>query len=399
MFQTTPSRGDINNKFIKHDSNMLNQVYGTDDVTPYWIADMDFPIASPISQAMQQLVSRESYSYEFDSKTVFNAISKWNQQRHNLTLNPDHFVQLPGVLSAIALLIREFTNEGDGVLIQTPVYHQFRRLIESAGRKAVNNTLNIEGDRYFMDFDAIEQQLESGEVKMILLCNPHNPVGRVWTKAELKQLVPIAKKYNTLIISDEIHGDVIFEGNTFTSIASLDYDNSLTIIGSPAKNFGLNSISNGYVYSDNQQLREKIKATTVSMSLDHGNAFTTHATIAAYEHGKEWFEAFLAYTQNTRNWIVSFMKNELPQVKLFVPEGTNQIWFDFTGLNLEAAELKALLSQHAKLALTPGTWFGEPDENFYRMNFASPLEQIQASLALLKSAVVERQQTPEIAVK
>lgn len=387
MFKEVPSNTKINNKFIKHDSTMLNQVYGTDEVTPYWIADMDFPIAAPITQAMQQLVNRETYSYEFDTATVFEAISKWNKARHDLELNPKHFVPTPGVLSAIALLIREFTKEGDGVLIQTPVYHQFRRLIESAGRKAVNNTLKIEGDKYVMDFAAFEKQLQSSKVKMVLLCNPHNPVGRVWRKAELEQLVAIAKKYQTIIISDEVHSDIIFDDATFTSMASLDYANSLTIIGSPAKNFGLNSISNGYIYSDNQTLRDKIKNTVVSMSLDHENIFTTNATIAAYQHGQQWFDAFLSYTENTRNWIANFMTKELPQVKTFIPEGTNQIWFDFTGLSLEPAQLKLLLTQQAKIALTPGTWFGEPDENFYRMNFASPLEKIQASLALLKSAV------------
>ncbi|MGF1682487.1 MalY/PatB family protein [Photobacterium minamisatsumaniensis] len=387
MFQVTPTHAHITDKFIKRDSQMLNQIYGGDDVVPYWIADMDFPIASPISKAMQQLVSRETYSYEFDSKTVFQSIAEWNKERHNITLNPDHFVQVPGVLSAIALLIRDFTQEGDGVLIQTPVYHQFRRLIESAGRKAVNNTLKIEGDRYVMDFEEFEQQLQSSNVKMVLLCNPHNPVGRVWTKEELEQLVAIAEKYQTIIISDEVHGDIIFEGSTFTSMTTLDYDNSLTIIGSPAKNFGLNSISNGYIYSDNQLLREKIKATSASMSLDHGNAFTTYSTIAAYQHGKAWFDAFLNYTQNTRNWIVNFVANELPQVKAFAPEGTNQIWFDFSGLNLEASDLKSLLTEQAKMALTPGTWFGEPNENFYRMNFASPLDQVQASFELLKSAI------------
>ena len=387
MFQVTPSRTDITNKFIKQDSKMLNQLYGTDQVTPYWIADMDFPIASPITQAMQQLVSRETYSYEFDSKTIFESIAAWNKDRHNLDLNPDYFVQVPGVLSAIAMLIREFTDADDGVLIQTPVYHQFRRLIESAGRKAVNNPLKIENDRYVIDFENFEQQLKSGDVKMVLLCNPHNPVGRVWTKVELQQLVAIAEKYDTLIISDEIHGDIIFAGSTFTSMTALDYSNSLTIIGSPAKNFGLNSIANGYIYSDNQALRDKMIALSASMSLDHGNVFSTHATIAAYQQGKEWFDAFLAYTQKTRDWIVEFMASELPQVSTFVPEGTNQIWFDFTGLGLTPEQLKSLLTEKAKLALTPGRWFGESDENFYRMNFASPLAQIKASFVLLRTVI------------
>lgn len=388
MFQDTQNNTVLNDKFIKYDSKMLNQVYGTDDVTPYWIADMDFPIASPITHAMQQLLNRESYSYEFDSKTVFSAISGWNKARHNIQLNPDNFVQVPGVLSAIAMLIRDFTDEGAGILIQTPVYHQFRRLIESAGRKAVSNTLKIEGDRYIMDFEDFEEKLKTGDVNMVLLCNPHNPVGRVWTKTELERLVAIAKKYDTLIISDEVHADIIFEGSTFTSMTTLNYENSLTIIGSPAKNFGLNSISNGYIYSDNETLREKIKATSTSMSFDHGNAFTTYATIAAYQEGKEWFDAFLIYTQNTRNWIVAFMHKELPQINVFVPEGTNQIWFDFTGLGLTPSELKLLLTQQAKLALTPGTWFGETNENYYRMNFASSLAQIKTSFEGLKAEVL-----------
>ncbi|WP_045496715.1 MalY/PatB family protein [Vibrio hyugaensis] len=390
MFKPQPTRSDIKDKFIKHDSQMLNQVYGTDQVVPYWIADMGFPIASPISQVMQQLVSRETFSYEFDSKTVFQSISDWNKELHGLELNSDNFVQVPGVLSAIALLIREFTKEGEGVLIQTPVYHQFRRLIESAGRTVVGNTMKIENEHYVMDFELLETQLKSGEVQMILLCNPHNPVGRVWTKAELERMVTLAQKYKVMIISDEVHADIVFDDATFTSMTSLSYENSLTIIGSPAKNFGLNSISNGYIYSDNQALRDKIKAVSASLSIDHGNAFTTYATIAAYQHGKEWFEGFHAYTQNNRNWIIEFIERNLPQVKAFLPQGTNQIWFDFSGLELEASALKSLLTEEAQMALTPGTWFGEPDENYYRMNFACALEQIKTSFELLKAALDKR---------
>ena len=388
MFKAFTNNPTAANKFIKHDSDMLSQVYGSDEVTPYWIADMEFPIASPITQAMQHLVSRETYSYEFDSETVFAGISAWNKKRHGLTLDMKSFVQVPGVLSAIALLIREFTEKGEGVLIQTPVYHQFRRLIESAGRTAISNTLKIENDRYVMDYEAFENQLRDENVKMVLLCNPHNPVGRVWSKHELEKMVEIAEKTQTLIVSDEVHGDIVFDGADFTSIASFDYENTITIIGSPAKNFGLNSISNGYIYTTNSELKDAIKATVASMSLDHGNAFTTYATIAAYQHGEEWFNQFVEYTQNNRDWIMDFISQHMPHVKVFKPEGTNQIWFDFTGLDLETGALKTLLVNDAKMALTPGTWFGEPDANFYRMNFAAPLEQIQASLELLKSAVI-----------
>jgi len=387
MFKAIPDNQNAADKFIKHDSKMLKQVYGSDDVTPYWIADMAFPIATPITKAMQGLVNRETYSYEFDSETIFKEIALWNQKRHGLELDPTKFVQVPGVLSAIALLIREFTEKGKGVLIQTPVYHQFRRLIESAGRTVVNNTLKIEQDHYVMDFDAFENQLRDGNVKMVLLCNPHNPVGRVWTQQELARMVEISEKYQTLIVSDEVHADIVFDSAKFTSMAEFDYENSVTIIGSPAKNFGLNSISNGYIYTANSELKEQINATVESMALNHGNAFTTYATIAAYQQGEAWFEQFLQYTQESRDWIVGFMAEHLPQVKVFKPQGTNQIWFDFSGLGLEAEQLKSLLVNDAKLALTPGTWFGEPDKNFYRMNFAAPLEQLKASLQSLRDAV------------
>lgn len=387
MFKTQPNNPNIANKYIKHDSHMLNQVYGTDDLVPYWIADMEFPIAEPITQALQNLVDRETYSYEFDSETVFKAISKWNKKRHGLELNSNNFIQVPGVLTAIALLIREFSEAEDGVLIQTPVYHQFGRLIESAGRKVIDNRLKIENGQYVIDFENFEYHLQTGAAKIVLLCNPHNPIGRVWKKEELEKLVEIAKKYNVLIISDEIHADIVFEESNFTGLSSLNYVNSISIIGSPAKSFGLNSISNGYIYSDNQELKDKMAATIHSMSLDHGNAFTTHATIAAYEQGEAWFDQYLDYTQKNRDWIIDFFNKNMPQVTVYKPEGTNQIWFDFSGLNLEASELKTLLAKGARLGLTPGTWFKEPNENFYRMNFAAAREQIEKSLTRLKLAI------------
>ncbi|MGF1764269.1 MalY/PatB family protein [Aliivibrio kagoshimensis] len=387
MFNVEPKNKDIANNFIKTDSKMLNQMWGSDDVVPYWVADMDFPIAPAITQELQRLVTRETYSYEFDSESVFSAISQWNHSRHGLNLNPQHFVQVPGVLSAIALLIREFSADGEGVLIQTPVYHQFRRLIESAGRVAVDNTLKLVDEHYEIDFDDFEEKLQNSNIKIVLLCNPHNPVGRVWKKGELDKLVAIAKKYQTMIISDEIHADIVFKGSEFTSIISLGYENSISIIGSPAKNFGLSSISNGYIYSDNSKLHSKVKAMTASLSLDHGNALTTYATIAAYQHGEAWFNEFLDYTQTSMNWITNFLTTHIPQIRVFKPEGTNQIWLNFSGLDLEPDQLKDLLVAKAKMALTPGTWFGEPNQNFYRMNFALPLNQIEASLHRLLSEI------------
>ncbi|USE02306.1 PatB family C-S lyase [Vibrio sp. SCSIO 43133] len=387
MFKVTSSTSATQNNFIKHDSAMLNQFYGTNDVIPYWVADMDFPIANPITQELQRLVEREVYAYEFDSSRVFSAIARWNETAHNLSLDPNHFVQVPGVLSAIALLIRQFTQQGDGVLIQTPVYHQFRRLIESAGRVVAGNSLKIEDGHYTIDFDDFEQQLKQGNAKMVLLCNPHNPVGRVWTRSELQTMVDIARRYDVIIVSDEIHADIVFDAHTFTSIVSLGYEKAVSIIGSPAKNFGLNSIANGYIYTDNDTLYQQIKSTVSSLAIDHGNALTTYATIAAYEKGREWFEGYLQYTQTTVHWIAEFVASSLPEITMYKPEGTNQIWFDFSKLQLAPNALKSLLVNEAKMGLTPGAWFGETNPNYYRMNIAVDRAQIQASFARLHTAI------------
>ncbi|WP_240206318.1 PatB family C-S lyase [Vibrio sp. CyArs1] len=387
MFKVTSSTSATQNNVIKHDSAMLNQFYGTNDVVPYWVADMDFPIANPITQELQRLVDREVYAYEFDSSRVFSAIARWNETAHNLSLDPNHFVQVPGVLSAIALLIRQFTQQGDGVLIQTPVYHQFRRLIESAGRVVAGNSLKIEDGHYTIDFDDFEQQLKQGNAKMVLLCNPHNPVGRVWTRSELQTMVDIARRYDVIIVSDEIHADIVFDAHTFTSIVSLGYEKAISIIGSPAKNFGLNSIANGYIYTDNDTLYQQIKSTVSSLAIDHGNALTTYATIAAYEKGREWFEGYLQYTQTTVHWIAEFVASSLPEITMYKPEGTNQIWFDFSKLQLAPDALKSLLVNEAKMGLTPGAWFGETNPNYYRMNIAVDRAQIQASFARLHTAI------------
>lgn len=287
-FKSTSNCGD--NAFIKSKPQMLMNMYNTTDVFPYWVADMDFQIAEPITQELNRLVGRGVYSYEFHEQVVFEALSKWYAKRHGLNLSADKFVQVPGVLSGITLLLRQFTNEGDGVLIHTPAYHQFSNLVNKAGREVVKSPLVNDGQSYQIDFEGMEQQLVDHQVKTMIFCNPHNPTGRVWTAQEIEQVVKIAKRHDVLVISDEIHLDIIFEGHAFTSLTSFDYDKVITLIVSPAKTFGMHSISNGYVYTNNEALFKAFKANAAAMYLDHGNALTTFATIAAFEKGEEWLE-------------------------------------------------------------------------------------------------------------
>ncbi|WP_106794167.1 MalY/PatB family protein [Aquimarina sp. Aq78] len=378
----------VENNFAKSNPNYLKTMFGSTDIMPLWIADMDFEIAKPIQDALQQLVTRNIYAYEFNTEDVFKAISDWNFKRHQLKLNPKSFVQVSGVLTGIGVLIRELSEKGDNIMVQTPVYHQFYKVIESANRKVVSNKLKVVDSHYKMDFEDMERKLKTLNIKAILLCNPHNPVGRVWNEEELQKLVDLANQYNVTIISDEIHSDIVYSKSQFNSIASLDNsENHIAVIGSPAKTFGMQSISNGYLYIANENIFKQVKHTIGSLYLDHGSIHSANATIAAYTKGEEWLNDLVVYLEKTMNWIIDFIEKELPQVKLYKPEGTYQIWLDFSMLNLSDNALKHLVVHQAKLALTPGDWFEKNHIQFMRMNIASPLSKIQQAFYQLKEAI------------
>lgn len=380
----------VEHNFAKSNPNYLKAMFGITEVMPLWIADMDFEIAKPIQDALQKLVTRNIYAYEFNTSEVFKAISDWNLRRHQLQLNPKSFVQVSGVLTGIGVLIRELSKKGDGILVQTPVYHQFFKVIESADRQVVHNKLKVVDGHYQMNFEDIERKLKTLNIKAILLCNPHNPIGRVWTKEELQKLVNLANQYNVAIISDEIHSDIVYSGFHFNSIASLDNsENHIAVLGSPAKTFGMQSISNGYLYIPDGKTYKQVKNTIGSLYLDHGSIHSANATIAAYTKGEEWLDNLLSYLEKTMNWIENFVQKELPEVTLYKPEGTYQVWLDFSKLNISDKTLKHLVVNQAKLALTPGDWFETSHTQFMRMNIASPLSKIQQAFHQLKKAVDE----------
>ena len=384
IFDTAPTKtGDT---FVRHNPNYLKMFYGTDQVTPFWVADMDLPIADPIKDALKYVAERGQFAYEFNSEGIFAAISSWFDRRHGLTLKPESFVPFPGVLTAISLLIRELSNEGDGVLMQVPAYHQFGKIISSAGREAIKSSLVNEDGRYRMDFDDLEAKLAPKTVKLMLLCNPHNPVGRVWTAEELAHVVEIAERHDVTIISDEIHADIIYGGNRFVSLSLLDNQRHVSVLGSPAKTFGMQSISNGYIYSENEDILKRMKHVEDSMYLGHGNAFTTFATIAAYEKGDAWVDELLVYLQGTIDWIRSFLIDELPSVKMSPAEGTYQVWLDCSDTGLAGDTLKAQLGE-AGFGATPGTWFDEAATQFIRINIAAPRRDIQEALKRFKSTL------------
>jgi cystathionine beta-lyase len=375
--------------FIKSNPATLRSLFGATDLMPLWIADMDFKIAQEITEEFQRLIDRGIYAYEFRTDEVFKAISDWNFKRNQLKLNKKAFVQVTGVLTGITILIRQLSKVGDGILVQSPVYHQFYKIIKNSNRKIISNPLKKIDGRYEMDFEDLEQKIQSENIKIMLLCNPHNPVGRVWSRSELQKLIDLANIYNFTIISDEIHSDIIFSKTTFNSIASFNQEKHISVLGSPAKTFGMQSIANGYLYIPNHKLHHQIKQEISSLYLDHGNAFTAFATIAAYTKGEKWVNELVEYLEKTVNWIQEFIKHQLQGVQLIVPEGTYQIWLDFSHLQLNETKLKKLVFEKAKLALAPGLWFDKNQPQFMRMNIASPLTQIQQAFNQLKLAIHE----------
>ncbi|WP_295902492.1 aminotransferase class I/II-fold pyridoxal phosphate-dependent enzyme [uncultured Vibrio sp.] len=391
----TSHTSQTKNMFIKNDPRMLKNIYGTTDITPYWVADMDFKVAQPISNALHDLVNRGVYAYEFNLKGVQSALVAWYEKRHQLSLNSDRFIQVPGVLSGLALLIREFSSDNDAILLHSPAYHQFESLITRANRKVVKSELVIKDGHYQLDLEAMEQQIQTQNVKIILMCNPHNPTGRVWNEDELTAVVKLAQRHDIMIISDEIHSDILLSQSRFTSLASFDYENIIALLGSPAKTFGMHSISNGYLYTNNKDYVEQTKALVSALYLDHGNALSTFATIAAYKEGHEWLDEMLVYLNESVEWVDAYLQHELPEVKMFKPQGTYQIWFDFSALNLNNNELQSLLFHKAKMGLTPSSWFGSNDASLYRMNIATSLENIQYSFRQLKDAVEELKSNPD----
>lgn len=382
---------ELENSFVRNNKVMLNNIFGTTNVTPFWVADMDLKVAEDITIELQRLVNRGNFAYEYNSQQVFNSISSWYQRRHNLKLDSNNFVQVTGVLTGIALLIRELTKEGDGVLIQSPAYHQFSKVISTAKREVVKSPLKIINGRYEMDFEDLSKKMSSPDVKVMILCSPHNPVGRVWLKSELDKVIQIANKNNVTIISDEIHSDIIFEGHKFTSLMESAANKHVALIGSPSKTFGMQSISNGYLYTENKLIFERLKLLAESLYIDHGNAFTTFATIAAYDKGEEWLNNFLEYMQKNIDWIKAYLEDELPQIKMFPVEGTYQVWLDFSETEHEASDLINLFGD-AGFGVSPGKWFSNDAAQFARMNFACPTEHIEEAFKRLK-IVMDKQKS------
>lgn len=372
------------NYYYKNNNSRNRALFGTETVLPFWIADMDFKVADAITEQLNQIVARGIYAYEMPPSDYYQVMANWFNKRHQFNLKPHHFLAVPGILTGIAFLIETFSDKGDAILIQTPVYHQFQSTIEKNERVAICNSLQIKDNQYTIDFEDLEFQFKSKAIKMMILCNPHNPVGRVWTKEEISRIVTLTQQYNVLLVSDEVHSEIIFGNRKFNSLTQYNLPNIITILGSAGKTFGLQSIATGVFYITDDTLRANLNKKIEALHLNHGNAFSRYAAYAAYKNGEEWLNQMLAYVENNYQWIQQFLETELPIVKLLPLEGTYLIWLDFRALQLSKKELETLLFKKAGIGFAPGDWFGKEGLGFMRMTIACPLPVLQKAFLKLK---------------
>ena len=362
-----------------------------EDVLPLWVADMDFRTSSYVEDALAELTRHNIYGYTNTQAGdgFFEAVSGWMKRYHHWHVDPTWHVKTPGVCFAIAAAIRAFTRPDDAVIIQQPVYYPFERLIRINGRKAVSSDL-VQGPdgRYTMDLDDFEQKIIRNNVKLFILCSPHNPVGRVWTAEELRKIGRICGKHHVTVFSDEIHFDFAWEGehHVFQEVEEAFRDFTVTAT-SPSKTFNLAGLQQSNIFIPNPQLRCLFRREVDRTGYDEPTSFGIAAAQAAYENGDEWYTAMKAYVADNLDFACRFTREHLPGVTLRKPEGTYLAWLDFRSFGLRPAELEEIIVQRARLWLDSGSIFGKAGEGFQRINAACPRSTLLEALERLEHAI------------
>lgn len=354
-----------------------------------WVADMDFPVAQEIKDALIERCNHGIFGYSEVKTPYYEVIAKWYQEKFNWSTKKQWLVKTPGVVAAIANAIRAFTNIGDAVLIQKPVYYPFFLTIEDNQRKVVNNSLVYKNGRYEMDFVDFEEKIISHKVKLFVLCSPHNPVGRVWNKEELLKIGDICLKHKVIVVADEIHADFVYHGHQHQVFANLktDYQEITVTCTAPSKTFNIAGLQVSNIFIANENLRKKFKQELKKTANADINVMGLIACQAAYSQGEDWLRQVKIYIAENLEYVKTFLRDNLPQVKLVEPEGTYLLWLDFRELNLTEEELEDLIINKAKLWLDGGTMFGVEGLGFQRINIACPRKILEQALEQLVQAI------------
>lgn len=370
------------------------KVLGSDggDLFAAGVADMDFRAPPAVLEAMQRRLDHGVFGYEAVPDGLMPTLSRWMQSRHGWHIDEGHILRAPNILNALAIAASLFTRKGDGVIVQPPVFFDFFDILRENDRSLISNPLILEDGHYRMDYDDLERKASDPCTKMIYLCNPHNPVGRVWRKEELRKLGDICARHDVLVVSDEMHGDLVFSGSTYIPFSSLGPDfgaNCITCL-SPAKSFNIASCCAAFTVISEDDRRNAFQAENSRLTVNKNNAFANVAMEAAYKDGESWLNAVLAYIEGNVELVRDHLR-EVPGAEMIEPEGTFLLWLDFRELGLQPDDLAAFLREKAKWATTRGLAFGKEGAGFTRLNIACTRPKLEAALNQLTNAITTSQ--------
>jgi len=371
---------------VKYD--LRYEKFGKRDIIPMWVADMDFRTPGFITEKLRERLDHEIYGYFFRPPQYYDSLISWLNTRYCWPVERDHICFSPGTVPAINLCTLTFTRPGEAVIVQPPVYYPFFSAVESHGRVLVNNQLREKDGRWTMDLEALRQMV-TAETKMIILCNPHNPVGRAWSREELMELARICLKNNIIVLSDEIHCDLTLPGNKHTPFATLSdeiADITVTCIA-PSKTFNLAGLSTSSVIISNPVLRKYFRHKVDSLHIGNGNIFGSVASEAAYSGGHEWLDALTAYIEGNVNHVTDYCREFIPEIIPVRPEATYMIWLDCRKLGMTGKELRKFFVEEAGVGLNEGSEFGPGGEGFMRMNLAMPRSRVEKAMQQIGKAI------------
>lgn len=366
----------------------LEREYGDGDILPMWIADMDFKSSPQIIEALKDRVEHGVFGYSYIEDSFYEAVINWVKKEHNWEIKKEWIVFTPGVVPGLSISIKKFSEEGDKVLVQPPVYPPFFEVLKGNNRVLSENPLINDGDKFTMDYDDLKSKIDKN-TKLMILCNPHNPVGRVWSEEELKELGDILLGNNIIVVSDEIHGDLTLKGVKQTPFASISKEfeqNSITFMA-PSKTFNIAGLKASVAIIPNKDLRVEYQAEIETLHLGKPTIFGQVGLEVAYNTGKPWLEKAMEYIEDNIDYAVKYIEENTPQIRAYKPDGTYLLWLDFRGLNKSPDEINEALINKGKVLLNDGRPYGTGGEGFFRLNIATARANLEEGLKRIKKAV------------
>lgn len=360
-------------------------MFGRSDVIPVWVADMDFAVPPAVTQALIQRATHPIYGYTLFPDSLYDSLIDWMQRRHGWTIQRDWIVMCPGVVPSINAAVMAFTQPGESVIIQPPVYFPFFSAVTQTGRQLIQNPLRLEDGRYIIDFDHLERYAKNAH--LLLLCSPHNPVGRVWQPAELERLLQIAEEYDLIIFSDEIHADLIYPGNHHHALgAFLQHSANIITAVAPSKTFNIPGLNLSALIIPDPATRNAITKAFNMLHVSASNPFSITAFETAYREGEAWLQELMIYLRDTRDSVETFLAQNLPEIKVVKAEGTYLLWLDCRVWSMSDAQLKHFFIHKAGIGMSPGILFGAEGSGFMRLNIGVPRRTVLSALKKIRQA-------------